>query len=539
MNPQTRLLLRFLSDPSSYAHHPATVRRVQTHASWVFLAPPLVYKVKQPVDLGFLNFSQLSSRRHNCEAEVRLNRRLAEDVYLGVLAVCHFATAAPGQSDFRMVSVPEGEPEPAGTIEWMVQMRQLPEDGFLLHRLRAGQAILSEFDRVVDRLLTFYRSQPPLSASISAAALPNVQQHILDNFRVARSMPPTIISDQQLEFLELGSAEFVKQHRKLLEGRAAAGWIRDVHGDLHLEHIHIDDQQVRIYDCLEFSDSLRQIDVASDVGFLAMDLDFHGRTDWSRHLISRLTRELPDAQLPQLVRWYQAYRACVRGKVEYLRSTSETVSPEERTDAQERAKRYFKLASRYVLTGPVPRILAFAGHVASGKSSLAAFAAGESGWTLLSSDRIRKSLAGVRPNYRGTAVERGALYSGELTQRVYGALFSGASEQVQTGNSVILDATFSRQADRDALAKVAAAVGANLIWTFADADEEIRRKRLRDRANRSDVISDAREEDLQLLAARFEAPDEIPASAVIRINTGTSLEASQRTWLAEMAHRQT
>jgi hypothetical protein len=352
-------------------------------------------------------------------------------------------------------------------------------------------------------------------------------------------MPPTIISDQQLEFLELGSAEFVKQHRKLLEGRAAAGWIRDVHGDLHLEHIHIDDQQVRIYDCLEFSDSLRQIDVASDVGFLAMDLDFHGRTDWSRHLISRLTRELPDPQLPQLVRWYQAYRACVRGKVEYLRSTSETVSPEERTDAQERAKRYFKLASRYVLTGLVPRILAFAGHVASGKSSLAAFAAGESGWALLSSDRLRKSLAGVRPNYRGTAVEREALYSGELTQRVYGALFSGASEQVQAGNSVILDATFSRQADRDALAKVAAAVGANLIWTFADADEEIRRKRLRDRASRSDVISDAREEDLQLLAARFEAPDEIPASAVIRINTGTSLEASQRTWLAEMAQRQT
>jgi len=539
MNPQTQLLLQFLSDPASYAHHPATVRRVQTHASWVFLAPPFVYKVKQPVDLGFLNFSQLLSRRDNCEAEVRLNRRLAEDVYLAVLAVCDSSASAPGQPKFRMVSVPEGAPEPAGTIEWIVQMRELPEDGFLLHRLRAGQAQLSEFDRVVDRLLTFYRSQPSLSASTSATALPRVQQHILDNFEVARSMPRAIISDQRLEFLELGSAEFVKQHRELLEGRAAAGWIRDLHGDLHLEHIHIDDQRVRIYDCLEFSDSLRQIDVASDVGFLAMDLDFHGRADWSRHLISRLTHELPDAQLPHLVRWYQAYRACVRGKVEYLRSTSETTSPEERASACERARSYFQLASRYVMTGSVPRILAFAGHVASGKSSLAEFVAGESGWRFLSSDRIRKSLAGVKPNYRGTAAERGTLYSGELTQRVYGALFSGASEQVKAGDSVILDATFSRQADREALARVAAAVGAELIWTFADADEEIRRKRLRDRASRRDVISDAREEDLQLLAARFEAPDELPASALIRINTGTSFEASQRAWLTEIARRQT
>lgn len=539
MNPQTQLLLQFLSAPASYPHHPVTVRRLQTHASWVFVAPPFVYKVKQPVDLGFLNFSQLSSRRDNCEAEVRLNRRLAGDVYLGVLAVCDFATSASGQSGLQMVSVPEGAPEPAGTIEWVVQMRELPEDGFLLHRLRAGQAHLSEFNRVVDRLLTFYRSQPSLPASISAAALTRVQQHILDNFQVARTMPPAIISAQRLEFLELGSAEFVKQHRKLLEARAAAGWIRDVHGDLHLEHIHIDDQQVRIYDCLEFSDSLRQIDVASDVGFLAMDLDFHGRADWSRHLISRLTDELPDANLPQLVRWYQAYRACVRGKVEYLRSTSETASPKESADAQQRAARYFELASRYVLTGTVPRILAFAGHVASGKSSLAEFAAGESGWTLLSSDRIRKSLAGVKPHYRGTAVERGALYSGEHTQRVYETLFSGASERVRAGESVILDATFSRRTDRDALAGVASAVGAELIWTFADANDEVRRRRLRDRASRNDVISDAREEDLQLLAARFETPDELPASGLIRINTETSLEASQRAWLMEIARRQT
>jgi len=539
MTPQTRLVLDFLSNPSSYAHHPAEVQRRQTHASWIFLAPPFVYKVKQPVDLGFLDFRQLSSRRRNCEAEMRLNRRLAEDVYMGVLAVCQCGPAMAGRPPLQLVEVPEGASEPAGTIEWLVQMRQLSEEGFLLHRLCAGTAQAADIDRVADRLLSFYRVQPALPAAISAAAFPRVQQNILDNFQAARSMPATVVTPQRLAFLELGSAEFVRQHRSLLEGRAAAGWIRDVHGDLHLEHIHLDDQRVRIYDCLEFSDGLRQIDVAADIAFLAMDLDFHGRGDWSRHLISRLAAELPDADLQLVIRWYQAYRACVRGKVEYLRSLSETTTAAECMDAQQRSASYFRLASRYVLSGAVPRILVFAGQVASGKSSLAEFAAAESGWTLLSSDRIRKQLAGVELNYRGTASERAAMYSSEFTQRVYATLREGLAARVRAGESVILDATFSRRVDRDAIAAVAASVGAELIWIFAEASEEIRLQRLQERGGRSDVISDAREEDLQALTAYFEPPDELLLSDCIRIDTGTAMEASRDAWLLQMARRQT
>lgn len=539
MTPQTRLVLNFLSDPASYAHHPAEVRRLQTHASWLFVASPYVYKMKQPVDLGFLNFQQLSSRRRNCDVEVRLNRRLAEDIYPGVLAVCQYGQSVAGQPQLQLVDVPEGTAEPPGTIEWLVQMRELCESGFLLHRLRAGTAQRGDIDRVVDRLLSFYRQQPALPPEISAAALPRLQQHILDNFQVARSMPVTVMPPQRLSFLERGSAEFVRQHAALLEGRAAAGWIRDGHGDLHLEHIHLDDQRVRIYDCLEFSDSLRQIDVASDVAFLAMDLDFHGCFDWSRHLIQRLSKELPDPDLPNVIRWYQAYRACVRGKVEYLRGLSETASAEEGADAQQRSGLYFQLASRYVLSGAGPRILAFAGQVASGKSSLAEFAAAESGWTLLSSDRIRKELGGVELHSRGTASERAALYSSEFTQRVYAALREAAGARVRAGESVILDATFSRRADRDTVAAMAASAGAELIWIFAEADEEIRLQRLRDRGRRRDVISDAREEDLQALTARFEPPDELLPTDCIRIDTGTTRELSQDVWLSEMARRQT
>ncbi|MEY3175816.1 MAG: hypothetical protein RLZZ436_3730 [Planctomycetota bacterium] len=538
MHPHTSLVLQFLSNPTSYPHQPSVVRRLETHASWVFIAPPFVYKVKRPVDLGFLNFTSLAHRRHNCEVEVRLNRRLAEDVYLGVLAVCDGSEPSSPAPILRLQSVPEGAPAPAGTLEWVLQMKQLPADGFLLHRLRAGAATLTDFDRVVDRLLKFYRAQPALPAELSSAAFPRVRKHIEDNFEAARRMPPAVITPQRLAFLESGSAAFLRQHAALLEGRAAAGWIRDVHGDLHLEHIHLDEQRVRIYDCLEFSDELRQIDVAADAAFLAMDLDYHGRGDWSRQLIARLSRELPDPDLPLVVRWYQAYRACVRGKVEHLRSLSETASVAEHAAAQQRATGYFQLASRYVLSGRAPRILAFAGQIASGKSALAEFAAAESGWPLLSSDRTRKTLAGVELHHRGTESERAALYSAELTQHVYGALCAGAQERVRAGESVILDATFSRRADRAALSRLADAAGAELIWTFAEAAEETRRQRLRERASRSDVVSDAREEDLGMLAARFEAPDELPPASCIRIDTSTTLQKSQTAWLAEMARRQ-
>ncbi|MFM8478534.1 MAG: AAA family ATPase [Planctomycetaceae bacterium] len=538
MHPQTKLVLEFLSSPSSYAHRPPLVRRLQTHASWVFLAPPYVYKVKQPVDLGFLNFQQLSSRRQNCEAEVRLNRRLAEDVYLGVLAVCQSQQVGAGQPQLKLIRVAEGAAEPPGTIDWVVQMRQLSEDGFLLHRLRVGTAQSADFDRVVDRLLTFYRTQPPVSEEISAAAFPQVCQRVQENFTAARSMPEAVITPQRLAFLQQGSAEFVRQQATLLEGRGRAGWIRDVHGDLHLEHIHIDERAVRIYDCLEFNDSLRQIDVAADAAFLAMDLDFHGRADWSRHLVRRLSAELPDPDLPRVIRWYQAYRACVRGKVEYLRSLSETATAVERVDAQQRAARYFQLASHYMLTGDVPRLLAFAGQVASGKTALAKFAAAESGWTLLSSDCIRKQLAGVDLNYRGTEAERAVMYSGEFTQRVYANLYESALEKLRAGENVIVDATFSRRAARDALAAVAASANAELIWIFAEVSDDVRLQRLRDRERRSDVISDAREADLQTLAARFEAPEELSPAELIRVDTGTAMKSSQSAWLAEMARRQ-
>lgn len=442
MDPQTTRVLQFLAAPSSYPHQPHTVHRLQTHASWVFIAPPFVYKIKKPVDLGFLNFSTLESRRINCESEVLLNRRLAADVYLGVLAV------RKDGDQLTISPVPHGLTCPPNIIEYIVHMRLLPQEGFLLHRLRTGNATDTDFNRVIDKLLEFYRNQPPLTGEAAMATVACTHRNIEANLRSAQMIPRSILPQYRLDFLQTGTASFETKYQSLLCRRARDGWIRDCHGDLHLEHIHISVDHVRIYDCLEFDDSLRQIDIACDIAFLAMDLDFHLRTDWSQLLIQRLTHELTDPDLPLLIRWYQAYRACVRGKVEYLRSISETVNRQEKADAQTNAERYFLLAARYLLSGNKPRILAFAGQSASGKSLLAEFAAKESGWPLFSSDKIRKSLAEVPLFHRVSAADRAVLYSTQMTQSVYATMRSKATEALNSGHSVILDATFSSRAQR-------------------------------------------------------------------------------------------
>jgi hypothetical protein len=532
MDSQTTRVLQFLASPASYPHFPQSVRRLQTHASWVFIAPPFVYKIKQPVNLGFLDFTTLESRRINCESEVLLNRRLAPDVYLGVLAVCDEG------HELHFTVVPPGAPRPPNVVEWVVRMRLLPQDGFLLHKLLAGTAADSDLHRVIDRLLEFYHNQPPLIGDAAIATIAATHNNIEANFQTARSIPHDILPEYRLEFLQTGAESFESKHQSLLHQRASNGWIRDCHGDLHLEHIHLSSDQVRIYDCLEFADSLRQIDIACDVAFLAMDLDFHHRSDWSRLLIQRLTHELPDPDLPLLIRWYQSYRACVRGKVEYLRSISETAAAQETATAQTNAQRYFLLAARYLFSGSKPRILAFAGQSASGKSMLAEFAATETGWPLFSSDQIRKELAEIPLFHRVSATERAALYSVQMTESVYTAIRTRAAESLNSGKSVILDATFSDRAQRAQVTALAARTNTELIWTIAEAPEDIRRERLRGRAQRTDVVSDAREEDLPLLNARFQPPTELAPNDCLCVDTSNSPALSQASWLRQIAVRQ-
>lgn len=507
----TQRLLSFLSDVDSYPHHPPQVTLVQTHASWVFIAPPYVYKIKKPVNLGFLDFSTLELRHADCERELALNRRLAEGIYLGLEPIC--------ERDGRLHFGSDGV-----IVEWAVKMREM-DPRYFLKQLMKNQAVgIPEMDRIVDKLQRFYATQPPLPKNAVTTANEHLRQGTEDNFKTARQFVGQSLSQHALDAIALYTREFFTRQSTLLDSRLHDGWIRDCHGDLHLEHIHLSPETVRIYDCIEFNTDFRRIDVACDIAFLAMDLDFNDRPDLARHIVERFALLLHDHGMKALMDFYKCYRACVRGKVESLHASAETVAEAEKQSSLQLARRYFQLALQYAVAGSTPRVFVFMGKVASGKSALAEALSQETGWTILSSDRLRKILAGTPLNHRGSTAERDALYAPEMTRKTYDLLFDQALASLRKGHSVILDATFSKLDHRNALKQLMTSEGCDIRWIEAHASEPVVRERLQERDQDATVVSDARLEDYKRLSADYEPPHELLPNEKLSILTDGKLD---------------
>jgi aminoglycoside phosphotransferase family enzyme/predicted kinase len=534
--PQTQQVLDFLGDPASYSHHPATVTLHQTHASWVFVASPYVYKIKKPVDFGFMDFTTLEKRKANCEREVTLNRRLTEDIYLGVEAIL----LHDGKIQFGQEGKEEGE-----VIEWAVKMREMDASDFLSHRIREKPRKKrfqpSDLDRVIARLVDFYRRQPPLDSAKSQAAAAHLRADIASNFSESRRViPDCSLPDlvDRIDVIEAYTRAFETTHKSILTKRITSGAFRDCHGDLHLEHIHLTPEQVNIYDCTEFNSAFREIDVACDIAFLAMDLDRHGRQEESRRLIHRVAEELADPDLPRLVNYYKCYRACVRAKVAMLRAAEEGMDEKTRESIViVEVSPYLSLALHYALTGFTPIAFVFMGRVGSGKSTLAYEFLGVTNLPTFSSDFLRKRRAGVKLTARGTLEQRNDLYSNEMTSQVYNELTSQALKWLQRGRCCIIDATFSSRSRRDDFKAALNAKGFEICWIEATASSETIRARLKSRETESDVISDAREEDQPFLDSLYEPPTEIPPASRITQLTDRDAKATVMDLLKEISRR--
>ena len=517
----TQRLLDFLSEKDSYPHQPQQVAMKQTHASWVFIAPPFVYKAKKPVSLGFLDFSTLELRHEDCKREVVLNRRLAEDIYLGIEPI--------GEHAGRLHFGGNGE-----VVEWVVKMREMDPRYFLRELMRTEEVGSREIDRIVERLQRFYATQPPLPVEEVRTANEHLRQCTEDNFTAAAQFVGRSLSQQALDGIAHYTREFFNKESALLDSRLDEGWIRDCHGDLHLDHIHLSPEAVRIYDCIEFNTDFRCIDVACDIAFLAMDLDFNGRPDLARYLVERFAVLLEDHGIRALMNFYKCYRACVRGKVESMHANAETVAESEKERSLQQARRYFQLALQYAAAGGEPCVFVFMGKVASGKSALAEWLGQETGWAVHSSDRLRKSLAGMPLNLRGSEGERAALYAPEMTQKTYERLFEHAVTALRDGHCVILDATFSKREHRDALKEFTTAQGCEVRWIEAHASEAVVRARLKERDHDDGVVSDARLEDYKRLSAGYEPPEELLPEEKISLHAEGKLDQVFRELLRQL-----
>jgi hypothetical protein len=484
---------------------------IQTHASFVALAFPYVYKVKKAVNFGFLDFSTLEKRRFFCEREVKLNRRLCPQIYLGVVPI----SLKRGHLIFG-----EGDE----VVEYAVKMRELSEGDLLHRRLERGDVRLEDMERVALALKDFYGSQTPTVEVESWGRMERLRVSTDENFRQTEAFIGWSLSRPAFEAIRFYTDEFYARHAALFESRVREGWIRDCHGDLHAEHIHITPQSLHIYDCVEFNDRLRYVDVASDAAFLAMDLDFNGRADLSRHFVACMAKALDDAGMIPLMDFYKCYRAYVRGKVESLSSREKEVPRAERMVSRARARRYFRLALQYAVAGSQPTAFVVMGRVGSGKSALARALADELGWEVLSSDRTRKELAGVPLHRRGDAAARAALYSKTMTEKTYTALFEKAARLLKEGHSVLLDATFRRRAHRDQLRKQLKRLGVPYRFIEAQVPDDVARQRLWQREQKPEEISDARLEDFAVLNRLYEPPKELCSDRLLAINTAAAPE---------------
>ncbi len=327
-------LIQALLDPKAYPEPPRNIELVQTQISYVFLADDLVYKMKKPVDFGFLDFTTLEKRLHFCRKEVELNRRLCLDVYLGVVPV----TGNKGQYTV------EGKGKAA---EYAVKMHRLPREAMMDVLLTENKVTPEMLERVAGILVDFHRNAATGGEINDIGGINAVIKNTDENFEQTEKYAGTIIPRETFIRIKDYTEKFIKENVSLFHQRVAESRIRDCHGDLHAAHICFCDN-ICIYDCIEFIDRLRYTDVAAEIAFLAMDLDRYGRRDLSDTFVKSYVKKSGDTELMKLLDFYKCYRAYVRFKVGCSQYDDPYIPADEKEKILTNTKGYFKLAESYI-----------------------------------------------------------------------------------------------------------------------------------------------------------------------------------------------
>jgi aminoglycoside phosphotransferase family enzyme/predicted kinase len=454
---------------------------IQTHASVVLLAGDRAYKLKKPENFGFFDYSTPHARRHFCMEEVRLNARLAPDVYLGVAPVIEDQR---GSVSVANVSSLDAVPQPGELIEhgrvvdYAVVMRRLPEEATLEARVRSGSATPDLLREVAARVATFHASAQTSERIARFGQTDVIAYNWRENFAQMRPYIGRTLDQVTFDRIERWINQSLAGRARLVATRSREGHVRDCHGDLRLQHIYAFDEpatdepaterhRLEIIDCIEFNERFRYSDVAAEVAFLTMELDAAGRSDLACVFVDAYVEKSGDAGLREALPFYSCYRACVRGKVRSFELDEPEVSQVEREAARQEAQALFHLAASYASgpTGPV--VLMVGGLMGSGKSTLAMTLEQELGWEVISSDVTRKRLlaeqSAAAANMASPAFGAGAYQQG-WTDRTYVALVRAACSLVDEGRSVILDATWSSRANRRRAGKMAMKHGARPVF---------------------------------------------------------------------------
>ncbi len=487
-----------LLDPAAYPWRPEIVECIETHVSWVYFAGDRVVKIKRPVAFPFVDHRDPQRRHQSCLDEVRLNRRLTDGVYLGVVPVILTS------SGFRVGA--EGEP-----VEWATLMRRMPAAFMLDVLLTAGKTPVDLADRLAARLVPFHRDLSPACEGESAIWTAVVT----DNLDEIAPFAGQALSASQFGLVDESLRRFAHDHDALLRRRVAEGWIREGHGDLRAEHVCIEPGHLQIYDCVEFNRDLRCADVASDLVYFLMDLTRLGARNVATDLLGRYLAagvDLPDS----LIRFYGAHRALVRVKVSCLELSD--ADADARADLIRDAADYLNMAGAAALTVE-PALFVMTGLSGSGKSTVATAISRALDLDVIVADIVRKELAGDAGLAKGRWQE--GLYAPQWTAATYDEMFARAETRLSSGHPVLLDGTFLDDRWRETAARLADSRQVPLVLVETVADPDVVVRRISARQQQPDNITDATVEIFKRqLAAVTARPLSVPPGALhIRIDT--------------------
>ncbi|HUL55733.1 MAG TPA: AAA family ATPase [Usitatibacter sp.] len=490
-------LFQALRDPRCYPFPVRAVETIETHISWVFLAGDYAYKVKKPVDLGFCDFTTLARRRFFCQEELRLNARVAPQLYLGVVPIVESAGGP------RL----EGEGE---AVEFAVKMRRFAQEMLLDALAASGRLEVATIDRLAQVVARMHATAAHGDPDRGWGSPEEALRLAVDNFAVLEGadLPRAAPLARLREWTHL---EF-QDAREAMKQRELGGFVRECHGDLHLGNIVLADGVPLPFDCVEFDPRLRWTDVMSDLGFLVMDLEAHGLDRLAARLLTQYLEESGDYEGLRVLRFYRVYRALVRAKIEHLRSVQRTAGRE-----GARACEYIDLASRTAIA-PRPFLEITSGVSGSGKSTAALGRVEESHAVRIRSDVERKRLHGIDPREHRPAGVREGIYTSAGSDRVYERLAALARGAIRSGYPVIVDAAFLERPRRDRFRELARQCGVPFRIVSCEASEATLLRRVSERWSAGTDASDARGEVLRDQLATRDAigPDE---GEVVRVRT--------------------
>ncbi|HJV65750.1 MAG TPA: AAA family ATPase [Geomonas sp.] len=487
-----RKLLKSLLKQNAYPEPTATVSLIETHVSFIFLTDHFVYKVKKPVDFGFLNFTTIEYRRFYCEEEVRLNRRLCPEIYLGVVELYETGEGASFKEGGRL-------------LDYAVKMKRLPQERMLDHLLAQGEvnaATMASLARFIARFHAGAARGPQIDACGSIGV---IRENWEENFRQAAPFAGETIRQSDLDLIRTFVEEFLSRHGELFETRVRDGFIRECDGDLHPGNICLAGD-ICIFDCIEFNERFRYTDVAADIAFLLMDLEFAGHPELCRPFLKAYREAGGEPGPVPLLDFYRGYRAFIRGKIHSFRLRETGVPPEQLDKAREASLRYFRLSRGFALRERLsPTLILTCGPMGSGKSTLARELSFQLGLPLAQSDAVRKQLAGPVASRGASAGYQEGIYAASFNQATYDQLFQAASEALGAGSGVVVDATFRRRSDRERFRRLAAELGVGFAVLETGCPTRLIRERLEKRQQNPAELSDGRWELFPQQLAEFEA----------------------------------